>query len=160
MSAAGATPDGTMAPGSQIWHSSTHLRRLFTLQFVHWIGCQLWNHSESSSLTLVSSLNTQDPYSATPKVKTNILPDSVVPSWNPYFQLEDNKCTGIWSDQIIDTLARTRPGATYYDRPDSSAEANCLKDGQLLSAPTFSKSRLQSIKVSSYLSLSGGITIT
>lgn len=35
-----------------------------------------------------------------------------------------------------------------------------FKDGQLLTPPTFSKSRPLSIKVSNYLSLSGGITIT
>lgn len=86
--------------------------------------------------------------------------DSVFPSWNPYFQLEDNKCTGIWSDQIIDTLTKTRPGAAYFDTLDSSGEPNYLKEGLLPSAPHFSKTRPQSIKVSSYLSLSGGITIT
>ena len=86
--------------------------------------------------------------------------ESLVPSWNPYFQLEDNKCTGIWSDQIIDTLARTRPGAAYFDRSDASGEPSCVKDGQFPSTPHFLKTRPQTIKVSSYLSLSGGITIT
>lgn len=48
-------------------------------------------------------------------ILTNIT-ESVVPSWNPYFQLEDNKCTGIWSEQIIETLARTRPAAAYFEK--------------------------------------------
>jgi len=84
--------------------------------------------------------------------------DSIVPSWNPYFQLEDNNCTGIWSDQILATLARTRPRAAYLERTDPSGETNILKDG--IVTPSFPKTRPQSIKISTYLSLSGGITIT
>jgi hypothetical protein len=86
--------------------------------------------------------------------------DSVVPSWNPYFQLEDNRCTGIWSDQILDTLSKTRPGASYLQILDPPVDEDVSKEGHADGPPTFSKSRLQSIKVSSYLSLSGGITIT
>ncbi|KUJ18758.1 uncharacterized protein LY89DRAFT_582210 [Mollisia scopiformis] len=85
--------------------------------------------------------------------------DSQVPSLNPYFQLLKNQCTGLWSETIIDTLARTRPAASFIEKPENLDDVG-FKDGQLLTAPSFSKTRPLSIKVSSYISLSGGITIT
>jgi len=94
------------------------------------------------------------------KIKPNQHPDSVVPSLNPYFQLQDNKCTGIWSDQIVEDLARTRPGASFAEKSESLGDVPLFKDGQLLGPPTLSKTRPSSIKISTYASLSGGITIT
>jgi len=85
--------------------------------------------------------------------------DSQAPPLNPYFHLENNECTGIWSDQIVEDLARIRPGASFVEKSESFGDVG-FKDGQLLNSPTFSKSRPLSIKVSSYLLLSGGITIT
>jgi hypothetical protein len=85
--------------------------------------------------------------------------DSQVPSLNPYFLLERNKCTGIWSDQIIDDLARARSGVAFIEKSESLGDIGYDKDGRLLMGPTFSKIRPLSITVSSYLALSGGITI-
>lgn len=41
--------------------------------------------------------------------------DSACPLLNPYFQLVNNQCTGIWSDRILETLAETRPQARYLE---------------------------------------------
>lgn len=41
--------------------------------------------------------------------------DSPLPLMNPYFQLKDGLCTGIWSDKLIDLLAQHRPEAKYMD---------------------------------------------
>lgn len=84
--------------------------------------------------------------------------DSQVPALNPYFQILKNHVTGLWSDPIIEHLACTRPAATFVEKPENLDEIG-FKDGQLLTAPTFSKTRPLSIRVSSYLALSGGITI-
>lgn len=84
--------------------------------------------------------------------------DSQVPALNPYFQLIKTQVTGLWSESIIEHLARTRPAATFLEKPENLDEIG-FKDGQLLSAPTYSKTRPLSIRVSSYLALSGGITI-
>ncbi|TVY34765.1 hypothetical protein LSUB1_G004849 [Lachnellula subtilissima] len=85
--------------------------------------------------------------------------DSQVPALNPYFQLKNNQCTGIWSDTIIDTLAQTRPRASFLEKAEYLGDIG-FKDGQLLAPPTFSKTRPLSIKVSSYASLNSGITIS
>ncbi|KAG4436875.1 hypothetical protein IFR05_007638 [Cadophora sp. M221] len=86
--------------------------------------------------------------------------DSQVPALNPYFQLLNRQCTGLWSDSIVDTLARTRPGASFIEKPGDLCEFD-FKDGQLRPPPTFSKTKPLSVKVASYLILSrnDGITI-
>jgi hypothetical protein len=83
-----------------------------------------------------------------------------VPSLNPYFQLQNNRCTGIWSDQIVECLSKSRPGASFVEKSDGLGDATFFKDGQLLRPPPLSKPRPASIKVSSYLTLCSGITIT
>ncbi|KAF8848773.1 hypothetical protein BDZ45DRAFT_709122 [Acephala macrosclerotiorum] len=85
--------------------------------------------------------------------------ESQVPSLNPYFQLAKNQCTGLWSEMIIDALSRARPAATFIEKPENLDDVG-IKDGQLLTSPSFSKTRPLTIKVSSYINLSGGITIT
>ncbi len=87
-----------------------------------------------------------------------IILDSQVPALNPYFQLNKTQVTGLWSEPIIEHLEKTRPAAMFVEKPENLEEIG-FKDGQLLSAPTFSKTRPLSIRVSSYVSLSGGITI-
>ncbi|KAE8449506.1 hypothetical protein EG329_008115 [Mollisiaceae sp. DMI_Dod_QoI] len=84
--------------------------------------------------------------------------ESQVPALNPYFQLSKDQCTGLWSETIIDTLSRTRPAATFVEKPENLDDVS-IKDGQLMAAPSFSKTRPLSIKLSSYIALSGGITI-
>ncbi|TVY87959.1 hypothetical protein LAWI1_G006636 [Lachnellula willkommii] len=81
------------------------------------------------------------------------------PSLNPYFQLKNNQCTGIWSDTILNELAHTRPRASFLDRAEYLGDIG-FKDGQLLAPSTFSKTKPLSIKVSSYSSLNSGITIS
>lgn len=83
-----------------------------------------------------------------------------MPALNPYFQLLNKQCTGIWSDAIVEALARTRPSISFIEKPDDLCEFD-FKDGQLRPPPTFSKTKPLSIKVSSYIVLSrnDGITI-
>jgi len=87
-----------------------------------------------------------------------IIPDSQVPALNPYFQLNKTQVTGLWSESIIEHLEKTRPTAMFVEKPENLEDIG-FKDGQLLNAPTFSKTRPLSIRVSSYVALSGGITI-
>ncbi|RFU24323.1 hypothetical protein B7463_g12011, partial [Scytalidium lignicola] len=86
--------------------------------------------------------------------------DSQVPPLNPYFQLEHDQCTGLWSEAIVEHLAKVRPQAAYLES-DHDSEMILDKDGRLWSGPPSFKARPTSIKVSSYLQLSvSGITIT
>jgi hypothetical protein len=85
--------------------------------------------------------------------------DSQVPALNPYFQIAKNQVTGLWSESILQSLERTRPNATYLEKPGSLGDIG-FKDGQLFTPPLMSKTRPLSIKMSTYVTLSGGITIT
>ncbi|KAL2061431.1 hypothetical protein VTL71DRAFT_7704 [Oculimacula yallundae] len=86
--------------------------------------------------------------------------ESQVPALNPYFQLQNRQCTGLWSEAIIDALTEARPTATFTEKPDDLCDFE-FKDGQLRPPALFSKTKPLSIKVSSYLTLSrnDGITI-
>ncbi|KAL2816264.1 hypothetical protein BJX63DRAFT_141852 [Aspergillus granulosus] len=44
--------------------------------------------------------------------------DSACPPLNPYFQLVDDQCTGLWSEQILESLHESRPDAAYIKLSD------------------------------------------
>ncbi|GLA32655.1 hypothetical protein AnigIFM63326_000864 [Aspergillus niger] len=44
--------------------------------------------------------------------------DSACPPLNPYFQLSDNECTGLWNERILETLHEARPQAHYAELSD------------------------------------------
>lgn len=76
--------------------------------------------------------------------------DSPLPLMNPYFQMKDGKCSGIWSDKLVDLLARHRPDARYIALQDAIVGAgnpgNEHKD-------LFPRQRPVSIKTSLYQTL-------
>lgn len=79
---------------------------------------------------------------------------------NPYFQLEHDRCAGLWSEEIVNQLAKVRPQVRYLES-DGDSEMILDKDGRLWSSPPRYKARPASTKVSSHLQLSfSGITIT
>ncbi|RAK71399.1 uncharacterized protein BO72DRAFT_453745 [Aspergillus fijiensis CBS 313.89] len=44
--------------------------------------------------------------------------DSACPPLNPYFQLVDGECTGLWSERILEALHEARPEAHYVELSD------------------------------------------
>ncbi|KAL2826530.1 hypothetical protein BJY01DRAFT_255979 [Aspergillus pseudoustus] len=44
--------------------------------------------------------------------------DSACPPLNPYFQLVESQCTGLWSEQILESLHESRPDAAYLKLTD------------------------------------------
>ncbi|KAJ5177302.1 uncharacterized protein N7500_000001 [Penicillium coprophilum] len=44
--------------------------------------------------------------------------DSSCPPLNPYFQLLNNECTGLWSDDILEALRINRPSASFVELTD------------------------------------------
>ncbi|KAL3469418.1 hypothetical protein BJX99DRAFT_73608 [Aspergillus californicus] len=44
--------------------------------------------------------------------------DSACPPLNPYFQLVDNQCTGLWNEQILEALHSSRPEADFIKLTD------------------------------------------
>ncbi|KAG0645528.1 hypothetical protein D0Z07_8489 [Hyphodiscus hymeniophilus] len=87
--------------------------------------------------------------------------DSQFPSLNPYFEIKDNVCTGIWSEKIVGSLAQSRPNV-FIETAEQPADVTLAKNGQLTPSVTVGHSRPPSIKVSTYLALGSqtGITIT
>ncbi|KAI9808821.1 MAG: hypothetical protein M1827_007196 [Pycnora praestabilis] len=75
--------------------------------------------------------------------------DSTCPLLNPYFQLKDQKCTGLWNEEILTVLTEHRPATAYVELADGLSTAGLDKDGHLIEA-TFPRRRPLSIKASSY----------
>ncbi|KAL2864353.1 uncharacterized protein BJX67DRAFT_361451 [Aspergillus lucknowensis] len=44
--------------------------------------------------------------------------DSACPPLNPYFQLVDNQCTGLWNEPILESLHASRPDAEFLKLTD------------------------------------------
>lgn len=79
--------------------------------------------------------------------------DSPCALLNPYFQLKDNQCTGIWSEEILTLLDQNRPGAQYVRLSDDLGVGAVSKDGFRVLDVTWPKQRPLSIKTSSYASI-------
>ncbi len=69
--------------------------------------------------------------------------DSADPFLDPYFQLHNLKCTGIYSDAIISSLGIARPGAGFEDDLSEVPTMETRREGK-------PKTKPQSIKVSRY----------
>lgn len=85
--------------------------------------------------------------------------DSQFPLLNPFFQLKDNVCTGLWSDEILVTLERVRPAARFPELSDDLGlmfdAAGKVADPQ----PTMARMRPTSMKFSSYEMIADPMTI-
>lgn len=83
--------------------------------------------------------------------------ESQIPGLNPYFQYNKDKCTGIWSDSIVESLSMSRPKASFVEKPDIIDD---LKIGQIFANPSFNRNRPLCINISHYACLVSGINIT
>ncbi|UKZ65455.1 uncharacterized protein TrAtP1_006651 [Trichoderma atroviride] len=85
--------------------------------------------------------------------------DSVLPPLNPFFLMQNGKCTGVWSEQIIAEMNRVRPETSFPGLSDTFGNIVYSKDGRMIIAPEPSRSRITSLKLSNYRSLATRITI-
>ncbi|KAL7791278.1 hypothetical protein V8C37DRAFT_403016 [Trichoderma ceciliae] len=85
--------------------------------------------------------------------------DSVLPPLNPYFSMQNGRCTGVWSDHIIAEMNRARPNTTFPGLSDTFGNIVYSKDGRMIIAPEPSRPRITSLKLSNYRSLATRITI-
>ena len=74
--------------------------------------------------------------------------DSACPLLNPYFQLIDGKCTGLWNEEILDILSQFHPGV-YYEELNDGIYSQPRK-GEASLAAVYPRTRPRSIKTSSY----------
>ncbi|KFA60849.1 hypothetical protein S40285_06197 [Stachybotrys chlorohalonatus IBT 40285] len=85
--------------------------------------------------------------------------DSVLPPLNPYFLMRDGKCSGVWSETIVDEMARVRPGNTFNELNESFGDVVYNKEGRMVITPEYPRTRVTSLKLSNYRSLAARITI-
>ena len=79
--------------------------------------------------------------------------DSPCALLNPYFQLTNDQCTGIWNEEILGILLRTRPGAQYVQLNDDLGIGSLTKEGLRVLDGSWPKQRPLSIKIDSYASI-------
>lgn len=68
---------------------------------------------------------------------------------NPYFQMKDGKCSGIWSDKLVELLAQHRPEIHYIALQDGFGTVDPTSDAK----DAFLRQRPVSIKLSLYRAL-------
>ena len=74
--------------------------------------------------------------------------DSACALLNPYFQLQNNVCTGLWSETILETLHEVRPNAHFAELSDGIFP-QFGANHQLVGA-VYPRTRPNSIRVSAY----------
>ncbi|OAA62238.1 hypothetical protein ISF_05247 [Cordyceps fumosorosea ARSEF 2679] len=76
--------------------------------------------------------------------------DSAVPGLNPYFLFQHGECSGVWSDKIINEMAKARPGSKFPELSESFGNISYTKEGRLIVPPELSRTRMTSIKIANY----------
>jgi hypothetical protein len=74
--------------------------------------------------------------------------DSTCPLLNPYFQLSNNECTGLWSNDILTALQAARPNVHYVELADG-IYPQYGKNNQIVGA-IYPRTRPQSINTAMY----------
>lgn len=85
--------------------------------------------------------------------------ESPMPLLNPFFQIKDNRCTGLWSEKILIALAASRPAASFIELSDDFGGITYDKEGKVIPGDKTSRTRPLSMKVSSYEAFSTVIAI-
>lgn len=85
--------------------------------------------------------------------------ESPMPLLNPFFQLNENCCTGLWSEKILIALAASRPAASFAELSDDFGGISYDKEGKIVPGEKTSRTRPLSMKVSSYDAFSTVIAI-
>ena len=85
--------------------------------------------------------------------------ESALPNLNPYFLLRNSKCTGVWSEAIVDEMQRVRPAAEFEELSDTFGTIGYTKDGRMTIAPEPPRTKITSLRMSNYRQLATRITI-
>ncbi|KAK5992511.1 hypothetical protein PT974_05922 [Cladobotryum mycophilum] len=85
--------------------------------------------------------------------------DSVLPPLNPYFLMQNGLCSGVWSEFLVAEIDRVRPGTKYVELSETFGNIVYSKDGRMIIAPEYQRTRLASLKLSNYRSLATRMTI-
>lgn len=117
-------------------------------------GISNWTFIQAFESLVVAGVQSLDILDALKYLRVRFIDlDSPCALLNPYFQLKDNQCTGIWNEEILTLLSQTRPGAHYIHLNDDLGVGNVSKDGFRVLDVAWPKQRPLSIKTSSYASI-------
>ncbi|EHK25377.1 uncharacterized protein TRIVIDRAFT_85158 [Trichoderma virens Gv29-8] len=123
-------------------------------------GIQDMAFIEAFEKLVVSAVRSMDKFKGIEYLRIRFVDlDSVLPPLNPYFLMQNGKCTGVWSDFIINEMNRVRPNITFPGLSDTFGNIVYSKDGRMIIAPEPSRPRITSLKLSNYRSLATRITI-
>ncbi|KAJ5782018.1 hypothetical protein N7457_003792 [Penicillium paradoxum] len=81
--------------------------------------------------------------------------ESTCPALNPYFQLINNECTGLWSPEILEALRNSRPSASFVELEDGLT-VQCDENQQIVGA-VMPRVRPRSIQVCMYTLIATGV---
>ncbi|KAH8690110.1 hypothetical protein BGW36DRAFT_307032 [Talaromyces proteolyticus] len=74
---------------------------------------------QSFGKLVLGAVRSLDTYLALSYIRIRFIDlDSTCALLNPYFQMSDSECTGLWNVQIIETLARVRPSSQFAQLSD------------------------------------------
>ncbi|RFU78722.1 hypothetical protein TARUN_3510 [Trichoderma arundinaceum] len=123
-------------------------------------GIQDMAFIEAFEKLVVSAVRSMDRFKGIEYLRIRFVDlDSVLPPLNPFFLMQNGKCTGVWSDYIIAEMNRVRPNITFPGLSDTFGNIVYSKDGRMIIAPEPSRPRITSLKLSNYRSLATRITI-
>ena len=73
--------------------------------------------------------------------------------------MENGRCYGVWSEALVDELARVRPDMFYTELSPSFGSIVYGKDGRMMIAPDKQQTRLASLKLGNYRLLATRLAI-
>lgn len=85
--------------------------------------------------------------------------ESVLPPLNPFFILQNDRCEGVWSEKIIEEMARVRPQVSFGELSHSFGNITYNKEGRMVVAPESPNAKITSLKLENYRLLAHRITI-
>lgn len=81
---------------------------------------------------------------------THFVTDTILPALNPYFLFQRGECTGVWSDRIINEMARARPDAKFSDLSETFGNISYTKEGRIIITPEYPRTHITSLKLANY----------
>ncbi|EGX89386.1 hypothetical protein CCM_07637 [Cordyceps militaris CM01] len=76
--------------------------------------------------------------------------DSILPALNPFFLFQRGECSGVWSEKIINEMARARPGTKFRDLSETFGNISYTKEGRIIISPEYPRTRITSLKLTNY----------
>ena len=102
---------------------------------------------------VVSTVKHLDSFSLLEYIRIRFIDlDSPCALLNPYFQLLNEKCYGLWNEEILDLLAAVRPGLAYEELGEGIGASWRKDDGgvNVIGGMLYPRSKPKAIKSSSY----------